>query len=86
MPIALIEAQAAGLPAVVFDVAGCRDVVRNGVTGFVCASMGEAVEKVRLLIRNRDLRNELGENARAMAAERFAMERMHREMLEVYGH
>lgn len=86
MPLALIEAQAAGLPAVVSNAVGCRDVVRDGVTGFVCASMEDAVEKVRLLIRDRDLRNKMGENARVMALERFSVERMHREVLAVYGY
>lgn len=33
MPIALIEAQVAGIPAVVTDVVGNRDVVVHGVTG-----------------------------------------------------
>mgnify|MGYP000364256560 CR=1 FL=1 len=32
--LALIEAQAAGVPALVSNVEGCRDVVQDGVTGF----------------------------------------------------
>jgi len=31
-----VEAMAAGLPIVTTDVAGCRDVVENGKTGFLC--------------------------------------------------
>lgn len=85
MPLALIEAQATGLPAVVMDVVGCRDVVRHGQTGFVCGSMGEVVEKVRLLIRDDKLRTEMGREARRMALERFSVERMHRKMTAVYG-
>ena len=86
MPLALIEAQATGLPVVVSNVVGCRDVVRDGVTGFVCTTMDEIVEKVRMLIVDENLREKMGESARAMAVERFSAERMHREMLAVYGH
>ena len=85
MPLSLIEAQASGLPAVVSDVVGCKDVVRHGETGFVCGSMDEVVEKVRLLIRDCNLRMEMGKRAREMAMVRFSTERMHQEMLAVYG-
>lgn len=85
MPLSLIEAQASGLPAVVSDVVGCKDVVRHGETGFVCGSMDEVVEKVRLLIRDCNLRMEMGKRAREMAMVRFSTERMHQEMLVVYG-
>lgn len=34
LPLAVLEAQAAGLPAVLTDVVGNRDAIENGVTGF----------------------------------------------------
>jgi glycosyltransferase involved in cell wall biosynthesis len=86
MPLALIEAQATGLPAVVSDVVGCRDVVRDGITGFVCGTMDEVVERVKLLIVDTELRKKMGANARSMALKRFSSERMHRESLAVYGY
>lgn len=85
MPLSLIEAQAAGLPAVVPDIIGCRDIVRHGETGFVCDSDEQLSYSVRELIENRSLRERMGRSARAMARERFSIERMHREMLTVYG-
>jgi glycosyltransferase involved in cell wall biosynthesis len=84
MPLALIEAQAAGLPAVVSNVVGNRDVVIDGETGFVCDSDRELIAKTRLLIEDVDLRLKMGLAARAMAAERFSVQRMHREMMIVY--
>lgn len=84
MPLSLIEAQASGLPAIVFDVVGCRDVVRDGETGFVCRTMDEVVEKMQMLIKDGALRTEMGQKARAMSLGRFSAERMHREMLNVY--
>lgn len=86
MPLALIEAQAAGLPAVVSDVVGNRDVVINGETGFVCQTEAELLQKTRLLIEDADLRRRMGQAAREMAAVRFSVGRMHREMMAVYNH
>lgn len=85
MPMSLIEAQAAGLPAVVSDVVGCRDVVIHGETGFVCRSDAELIERTRLLIRDAQLRDDMGRRARELALQRFSVERMHREMLEAYA-
>jgi glycosyltransferase involved in cell wall biosynthesis len=85
MPLSLIEAQAAGLPAVVPDVIGCRDVVRHGETGFVCKSDDELGLYLRKLIDNRELRQVMGRAARNMARERFNIKRMHHEMLMAYG-
>ena len=84
MPLALIEAQAAGLPAVVSNVVGNRDVVIDGETGFVCDSDEALIQKTRLLIANADLRQKMGRSAREMAAKRFSVDRMHNEMMMVY--
>lgn len=84
MPLVLVDAQALGLPAVVTDVVGCRDVVQNGVTGFICKTDDELIEKTRLLIQDADLRNRMSESARNMATERFSIKRMHKEILEAY--
>jgi len=84
MPLALIEAQAAGLPAVVSNVVGNRDVVIDGETGFVCNTDQELIQKTRLLIEDVALRQKMGRAAREMAAKRFSVERMHREMMAVY--
>lgn len=85
MPLALIEAQAAGLPAVVSNVVGNRDVVIHGETGFVCDTDEDLIQKTRLLLQDSALRQKMGKAAREMAAVRFSVERMHREMMAVYN-
>lgn len=84
MPLALIEAQVIGLPCVVTDVTGCRDVVEDGVTGFVCKDEAELLEKLRLLASDASLRHSMGLAARNKAVSRFNVDRMAVEMQDVY--
>ena len=62
LPVALMEAMAMGLPTVVSDVRGCRDLVRDGAGGFVArprdrAAFAAALER---LSRDAELRRTMG--------------------------
>lgn len=85
MPLALIEAQAAGLPAVVLNVEGCKDIVTDGVTGFICNNVNEMADKIKLLIKDSHLRGTMGASAREIALRRFSQERMNTETLTAYS-
>lgn len=85
MPLALIEAQAAGLPAVVPKVIGCQDVVIEGVTGFICDNDAILNDRVRQLIQDPELRAQMGQNAAEMAKARFSLERFTSEWLNLYA-
>ncbi len=56
MSLSLIQAQSQGIPAVVSDVVGNRDSVKDGVTGFVCADDEELTARTSLLIDDPHLR------------------------------
>lgn len=84
MPLALIEAQAAGVPAVVSNVVGCRDVVQDGMTGFVCDTDEELCARTRQLVQDAALRKRMGDNAAQMARKRFSVARMNDELLQLY--
>ena len=45
--LVMLEAMACGLPVVGYDVTGPRDIVRNGITGFVGDDLAENVTRVR---------------------------------------
>jgi glycosyltransferase involved in cell wall biosynthesis len=85
MPLALIEAQAAGVPAVVSNVVGCRDVVQHGVTGFICDTDEELCARTQQLIQDAAMRQRMGDNAAKMSRSRFAVERLNAELLKLYG-
>jgi glycosyltransferase involved in cell wall biosynthesis len=73
VPRSLIEAAACGRPIVTTDVPGCRDLVRDGVEGFVVAPRdveGAAQALVRLAA-DAGLRARLGEAAHARFAQGY---------------
>lgn len=66
---ALLEAMAAGLPVVASDVAGNREVVEHGVSGFLVdwAAPGAPARLVSRLLADAALRRRVGEAARRRA-------------------
>ena len=58
LPNAVIEAKSSGLPIVAFDAYGVRDVVRNGVDGYLVlfGDTNHFAEKIRTLLLDNDLR------------------------------
>jgi glycosyltransferase involved in cell wall biosynthesis len=68
MPLVVLEAMACGLPTIVTP-HGSADIVRDGIDGFVVRAGDSAAIAARLeqLYADRELRNSLGENARARA-------------------
>ncbi|MDP3937194.1 MAG: glycosyltransferase family 4 protein [Deltaproteobacteria bacterium] len=68
-PRSLIEAAAMARPVVATDIRGCREVVRNGQTGFLVPVKDPAslADKILTLIEAPDLAGEMGRRARAAA-------------------
>jgi len=84
MPIALIEAQAAGLPAVASRIVGSRDVIVHGVTGFLANDDSELERYTRQLVEDAPLRQRMGAAASAHARARFGDAQLFRSYVEVY--
>ena len=85
-PKALLEAAACGRPIVTTDVTGCRQVIENGVEGFIVPArssygLGEAM---RRLAEDKDLRHKMGTAARLRAEQRFGQERVVKMHFEIY--
>ena len=68
----VIEAQACGIPTVVTDVGGPRDLVENGVDGFVTKAhdSAELASAIRRLAEDAGLRVRMGAAARARVENR----------------
>ena len=86
VPKSLIDACAVGRPIVTTNSIGCKDVVDDGVDGFlVPVRDSEALaEKLRILIENKELRARMGKAARKKAEQEFALEKVVKKHLEIY--
>ncbi len=87
MPLSLAEAAACARPVVTTDAPGCREIVQDGVNGFLvpvrdAAALAEALRK---LIEDPGLRREMGRRGRERAETEFSVERIVHETLQVYN-
>jgi glycosyltransferase involved in cell wall biosynthesis len=85
MPVTLIEAAMAGVPAVTTDVGSAGEVVLDGVTGLVVAPEAAAVADGLLRLLDPDLRDRMGAAALARADAEFSMERLIADHAALYG-
>jgi glycosyltransferase involved in cell wall biosynthesis len=86
LPRSLLEAAAMARPLIAADAPGCRDVVEDGVNGYLCAvrdsaSLADAMRRFDGLPLER--RIAMGEAARRKVQERFSEERVVDTYLEV---
>jgi L-malate glycosyltransferase len=87
MPNALLEAMATGLPCVASRIGGNCDLVTHGLTGLLTPP-GDAVtlaDALYALLDDRSLRNRLGTAARATVIERYGMDRVVRQYMDLYA-
>ena len=86
MPIALIEAQLAGLPVVATDAGSVSEVVLNGHTGFVTTKeSAPIIQACTDLIARPDIRADMGARARIHAQEYFSIDGMVDSHLSMYN-
>lgn len=74
--ISVIEASACGVPSIVTDCTGLREVVDEGVTGltFGLNDSGKLTDDIVKLASDLELRNRLGVTARENAVKKFSLE------------
>lgn len=84
--MAALEAMAAGLPVVASDVGGLREVVEDGVTGFLVPPRDVAALRARLqqLVSDRALAERMGRAAQRRVRECFSPERLATEAALAY--
>lgn len=84
--ISLLEALACGIPAVVTDVGGNSDVIREGIDGYLCPS--EDDEKMALsmrkLIEDKELARKMGYQGRERVVSNYSIEVMAEKYLNIY--
>lgn len=81
-----VECMALGLPVIASDLPCLREVIEDGITGFLVAP-GEVVQlarRTRMLLDDASLRAHLGNAARAMVEQRFPRQQAVEQWRELY--
>ncbi len=86
VPKALIEAAACARPLIATDVPGCREIVRDGETGFLVPARNTdaLVDAIRRLLRDPALRRRMGEKGRIHAEEGFSESTVVEQTMALY--
>jgi len=86
LSVAVIEALGSGLPCVITEIGGARDLVIDDRNGFVVpvGDVEAATARVRCLLGQRGARMEMGKASRRLCAERFDARKMVKSYQEIY--
>jgi glycosyltransferase involved in cell wall biosynthesis len=87
LPLAVLEAMAAGLPVVAPAIGGLPGVIEDGVTGFLVPAGDEGALRSRLAALRADpaTARRVAARGRARVRERYSREAMVRKYLELYA-
>ncbi len=86
LPNSLLEAMAAGLPAVATNVGGVGDIIEDGKNGLLAgpADPGGLAERIGMLLGDAGLRRRLGEAALRTVRERFSLDATVKRYIGLY--
>ena len=87
VPKSLIEASAIGRPIVTTNSVGCKDVVEDGVNGYLIPIKDSKAlaDRLKRLIDDKGLRIAMGKKSREFAERDFSIEKVVNTHLEIYG-
>jgi len=86
LPKALIEGAACGIPAVVFDTIGCRDIVENEINGYVVkfGDTNALANAILQLISSKETRDFFGREARRKAEKLYGIECINKRIISLW--
>jgi len=68
-----IQYMSVGIPVVASDVGMNKEVIKNGINGFLVRNDKEWIDKLKLLIENANLRKEMGIASRKIVEEKYSL-------------
>ncbi len=86
LPVAVLEAMAAGLPVITTPVGGVPDILRDGVNGLLTppGDVPALADALSRLLADADARQSMGQHNRQQALEQFAVPQYVQRLLDVY--
>lgn len=83
--LTVTEAMWKGAPVVGGDVGGIRYQIQDGENGFLVSSVKEAAARIVQLVKDRELREQMGQKARETVKSNFLMVRLLEQYLDLLG-
>ncbi len=83
--LTVTEAMWKGTPVIGGNVGGIRYQIENGVNGFLVSSIEEAAERIVQVIKDEELRKEMGDNARNTVKEKFLLTRLLEQYINLFN-
>lgn len=83
--LTVAEAMWKGTPVIGGNVGGIRYQIEDGVNGFLVSSVEQTAERIVELVNDKELRNEMGRNARESVRKKFLLTRYLEQHLDLYG-
>ncbi len=86
VPLSLIEAASIGKPIVTTDMPGCREIVEDGINGFLVPIKDSKAlaNKIKEILLNEDMKESFSENSRQRAIRFFSKEIVNKKTIEIY--
>jgi len=75
LSMAAIDAGVKGIPIVAFDVGGNAEIIDSGKTGFIVNTKEEFFERICYLVKNKNIREQMGKTASAYCSDKFGREK-----------
>ncbi|MBA2851395.1 glycosyltransferase involved in cell wall biosynthesis [Methanococcus maripaludis] len=85
LPTVLVESMSCGVPVITLDVGGVKDIVKNGINGFVVNDKEEFKEKLIKYIENEDLKCSHGAAGRKLIEEEQSIDKTSLRLSKLYG-
>jgi glycosyltransferase involved in cell wall biosynthesis len=86
LPIALLEASSCGLSIISTRVSGIPAVIEDGKNGFLVeyGDRESLIQKIKILVEDKDLRDKLGQNARKRIMENYNIDKTVDKYIQLY--
>ncbi|MDJ0625564.1 MAG: glycosyltransferase family 4 protein [Candidatus Caenarcaniphilales bacterium] len=85
LPISIIEAMKHEIPIIASDVGGVKELVKDGINGFLVNARTEITEKLAILITNSSLRKEMSERNKVLFEQNLTSDKMLERIKQLYG-
>lgn len=83
--LTVAEAMWKGTPVIGGNVGGIRYQIEDGVSGFLVSSIEEAAERIVRLVKDRELREQMGRKARETVRQQFLLTRYLEQYLDLFN-